>query len=142
MCACPPAVCLAFRPQPPRCRVVGPSSLLLVVDVTQAVRLPVAPDVGFPLTAALVIPHPDKVRLVRPDRAAPLRRGSGCILSANCSLHRDASIQLIFWPWRLFLVKLLGKPGDRKFTVRFAIHIFDSMISSWYGEVYLCPSEE
>ena len=23
MCACPPAVCLAFRPQPPRCRLVG-----------------------------------------------------------------------------------------------------------------------
>ena len=35
--ACPPAVRLALRPQPPRCRLEGARGLLLVAEVTQAV---------------------------------------------------------------------------------------------------------
>ena len=50
---------LALRPQPPRCRVVGPGGLLLVVEVAQAVRLPVVAEVYGPLTVLLVPAHPD-----------------------------------------------------------------------------------
>ena len=52
----------AFRPQPPRCRVVGPAGLLLVVELTQAVVLPIVVDITFPLSSILGPAHSDEDR--------------------------------------------------------------------------------
>ena len=64
-------MCLAVRPQPPRCRIEDPGGLLLVVENPQVLFSPVVADLGGPpTTIAPSLRHPDADEL----RVGALRR--------------------------------------------------------------------
>ena len=74
--ACFPAVGLAFRPQPPRCRVTGLGRLLLIVKPTQVVRLLVVLGRGSPLPTDCPWASSPRSRPIGADKLAIFRPGN------------------------------------------------------------------